>query len=620
MDTFNLENEFICLVQEMFVNQVCSCCEKPDCMKTCVNKFFNTIPEGQSVALYGLGKAASALLVLLEPKNLQKISYYSDARAGEGVVNFNDTNAISPEELLEKNPDIVFLSSEYHYKNMKTSLVELGFDERRIAAPTHNYGDMVTNKFQCSNRFLRGVSKAIRGIDYPHLFEALEGYQCSAYCDDASLKEMLLTNLIFAYLGIRDIVNATKYIEFYVELRYSQYELFDELSSKLNQLLETAKQRIEDRKQDAIVIYLLDGFSENMAQQTNYIKSFVENSYNFRRAYTQYHFTTSSLQVMFTGRDLIDEGSCEETSFTEENSPLIKALEAAGYDLVCFQSGRLDLLKMQNTVLSKTISYGLWQMISRLAMDDRKSVLYGHFMESHVPYNNGYMNCLEPIAVFQFLDNLCPINQLAGMLRASKYIDEQLSFYDKLIPKTITKIIMSDHGQGQEYYFAAFGETYADPYTRACRFCKIMLSVQSPRINTGETNSIFTNKNFKELIFWLIGQNAEDSIYSKYSKLQLLPLYAENLIKHFYPKMGLPKRGAISSEGCYIIDFNGKEEFYPDGTEDNKIDDPEYASAIERARQYSGTDFHDIFNMPRFALSKKYYAEAGLIKENGEPL
>jgi hypothetical protein len=148
---------------------------------------------------------------------------------------------------------------------------------------------------------------------------------------------------------------------------------------------------------------------------------------------------------------------------------------------------------------------------------------------------------------------------------------------------------------------------------------RITLFISSPTIEKGMVKEIFCIKNFHKLFNFIFGELEIKDLISRHTKLQKLPLYDESLLKQYYSALPLPVLGIITAKGTFLIQYDGYETYYPNIFE-NHIDDPQYAEEIEEAREICGKDFHDIFNQPKFADAKKYYAKAGLIKENGDPL
>jgi hypothetical protein len=210
--------------------------------------------------------------------------------------------------------------------------------------------------------------------------------------------------------------------------------------------------------------------------------------------------------------------------------------------------------------------------------------------------------------------------KIIWLFKALEYINEQFSFFDDLFPTDITKIVMSDHDRDLPYLMKndRFSSIRCETPAMYCN-TRITLFISSSTIEKGSVKEIFCIKNFDKLFQFILGELEIKDIISRYTKLQILPIYAEKMLKIFYPTMGMPFRGIITTKGTFLIRYDGYEIYYPNVLE-NHIDDPQYDEEIEEARRICGKDFHDIFNQPKFAAAKKYYSQAGLIKENGDPL
>jgi len=617
---FDLESEFQSVMSQIFSVSTCINCKLEFCPNKDVGAFMKIIETGAKVALYGVGESAAILAELLGTENMCKVDYIADKKAVNKQMLFDNREVLSPVDLLAHNPDYIFLSSYLHRNDMVAFLTNLGFNKDRLILPTMDYTfirEVHTSieNIACGFYCLASHAKYVNG--YSYLREARYTYFTSEYCDDIELKEIALRRLIFAYLSIRDILNAKKYMSEYIEKRYTDYGLLDELGFRLDDLLKKAKERIRARKQDAVLIYLIDGLSEKTAEHTNYIKAFTEDSFCFERAFTQYAYTTASLTALFTGKNLIEDAAYETAVFNEHNSPFIQIVTQKGYTFECFLSIDKKPLNEVTVNAIQNMSSGMWQIITRLSMTDEKCVYYAHFMEAHLPYDNGFGTGITQYDFFTS-DQWPTFVKITTELQAVHYIDEQFNFFDEIVGNLSAKILMSDHGRGSngQYYWRWKKE--ADLYAVGCRNCRIFLSVKSKHFSKGKTRKIFSISNFDKLFLAAIGEQNVDTVFSEYSKTCGLPTYDEPLIKYIFPNLELPWKGVVSAVGCYWVAYDGKTElFYPDGTYDNHIDDPAYADEIQKLREHCGTDFHDIFNMPKFATAKKYYIKAGLINEDG---
>jgi hypothetical protein len=612
----DLEEEFMKLYGN--INTCCLFCEKSDeCGITGLNDSIQKMAQNNTLAFYGVSRVFENLFGVLSEESKKKISYIADIKAIANSFDYCGVRVLSPQELVSANPDIVVLCTYTIMDSMRNTLINAGMEDKKII----NLISIGDGQFKFCDIVISQISMVSKNYEEVSItrLEYLDSFRFGEH-----VRQMCLVKLIHAYLNIRDVLNAEKHIVEYISHKYRNYELFADFIDKLHDLLSNAREELKERSKDAIIIYLFDGISEKMVDNVPALAELRENSLIFDRSFTQYGYTTSSLQVMFTWMDLIDEKAYEIGLFTAENSPLIRTIKSHGYTLKIFFRYRLQLFEGGDPSVTvfecATASHQLWAMLAEILKSNNKSVYYVHMSETHHPFNCGFTENIVPLDWSSATHQKYNFIKTIWFFKALEYINEQFSFFDGLIPSDITKIVMSDH----DNYAPIFMKNYCFPPVRCEEYpvyfgVRITLFISSPTIEKGMVKEIFCIKNFHKLFNFIFGELEIKDLISRYTKLQKIPIYDEWLLKHYYQALSLPARGIITAKGTYSIRYDGSETYYPNILE-NHIDDPQYAEEIEEAREICGKDFHDIFNQPKFANAKEYYAKAGLIKENGDPL
>jgi len=595
---------------------------------TKADDYFNALPHDAVIAVCGVGVYARALFDALSGYNQNRISYYVCADGSHEGLMFNGQNVLSPSELKAKHVDFIILASIDFKYEMRKYLLKAGFGKEKLLDIDLNFKDICergvclsTDKNYCSS--CRQADILVLHYDISVMFAY---YESSLFFNDARKKIEALFSLLSGFIAGRDIVNIRKYANEYIEKKYPAYELLEAYLLDLNNLMELARSKIKARKQDVIVIYLFDAYEYHYLEHMPNLEKQYHKSLIFNSAFTQYGYTTSTLQVMFTGMDLIDEKAYEVFNFTEENSPLIQTIKDGGYKLHVFRNdARISLFQNSPFVchhLAECFASGhFFEMLNALSSRDERQILFTHLFETHPPFFSPFNIEIEQSDFLKANAYNTSLNRLVfGRLSKSlNYLDGQFAFFDDFLPEKATRVVMSDHGAGaykipEHVSSNSCYQSYDNDFLQNTH---VTLFVSGPQIKHGVVDELFCLKDFDKLLRFMWGQTGLESLAAPYIKLQILPTYnlrhLNELDKKSKPLL-LPHRGIISSDGVYIYDYDGNEFFYPNKPF-NHINDPIYSSVVNKMRKLCGTDFHGLFEHPKFADAKQRYLEKGLISE-----
>ena len=627
---FSLKYEFIALLKkhssffdQMSKNDFCILCDftnydQPFLEKA--NDIFQILPQDSKIAICGAGMFTQLLLDALSEANRSKIAYYTCTDGSHDGKTFHGQRVLSPVELKSKNVDYILLSSFEYQSDMRKNLLNMGFNEkmiidtRTITRSRHNHS---INSSVCTL-----CNPAVMPISCKNLSAIYNYFEGSHYFFDERKQIEALYTLLLGFIIARDVVNVRKYGRAYLDKHYPFHDLLEVFLDELDALMVQTSSSIQARKEDILVIYLFDAYEYIYLEFMPNLENIYKQSLVFKKAFTQYKYTSATLQIMFTGRDLIDERAYEVTGFTEENSPLLRTIKDSGYKFHVFRGDhRLKTLAdcsfVSKHYTNDMASSQYFEMLDVLSIQDEKQILFVHMFETHSPFPSPFNDQVDDANFTQ--NNPKPSRATFGILcKTFAYADEQFAFFDRFLPEKTTRVVMSDHGSRlllPESLLTKEDYKYVNDQYRNTR---IALFVSGPQILPGVNNDFFSIKDFERFLRFLWGKTDIGALKAPYIKLQILPVYDQwvfNFLTTVNITPSLPQKGIINEQGVYLYFYNGMESFFPN-EQGNQIDNPDHRDEIEKMRALCGTDFYDLFNQPKFALAKEEYLKRGLIKED----
>ena len=605
----------------------CRSCSKMPCyshriIKTLLYNLFDSFKQESIVAIRGAGKQTDVLLKFLKDRKAI-VDYIIDINSE--LKEFAGIPVLHLDGLAERKIDHIVISPNAFRYEMKEELHSMGYDKNRVIDLCEYLAE---NGFHVDNSFFSFLQASCFMRDRSDHMSVWYGvsiarsiYHDVQHTGNIEIIQDYLYELILSYLSVRDFVNARKYSHIYIQSKYKDYKMLQSLLADLDILFERIRTVLLGNIYEDIIVFHFDALENDMIEHMEYMKSIKNNSITFSNAFTQYYHTTSTWQIMYTGRDLIDEKAFEVTELNHDNSRLLRTLKEHGYKFCMLPGGKnWPLFNKENSVQNDaeicTISETLWQLLQLLVCNE-KALYYTHILETHTPFQCGFSDvCYERFEIQKLSEN----EQAALLLKSLKYVDEQFEFYNSLIPDEKSKIIMSDHGVRKLYKLDGYNinDCVTNDQEMYIGFKTVLLYCDK-KCHGRDINAVFSLNNFTELILHLMGLADVTVLYQEYSKIQMLPIYDWSLIDSYVKNnwsLPLPAKGIATANEKYLIDYNGKETyqtFLSDDFRKNRIDEPEFQSRINELRELCGSDFHGIFEHPKFAYAKKIYKEKGLI-------
>lgn len=277
-----------------------------------------------------------------------------------------------------------------------------------------------------------------------------ETIQCNLYCEqsksensrDAQIRRIALKKCLFLSLYMRNFINVQKYVEL-LSVEEKRYEM---LWKEILDLLKEAKAVIEKRRQKDIVLFWLDALAYGDEKNMPYLKEMMEKSVVFENAISHTGYTHSEIRTLFLGKKEIDDRAYRTLKITRENSPIIQMLEEQGYHIkvssgVFNDSFSFEYLSEQFfSDLYTPGSIMMWDMLSNMVGDERKTFYVVHIMDTHDPYLGGgrwYSDIYKTIYGWK--------EGQYSLVRQET--DKLLAFYDRFKNENAYYIYMSDHGK-----------------------------------------------------------------------------------------------------------------------------------------------------------------------------
>lgn len=413
-------------------------------------------------------------------------------------------------------------------------------------------------------------------------------------------RKKTLEKLIFSYLYIRDFVNADSMLQTYVQSGYDAEGRYREFAGKLEEFFRDIRRTLAGQKD--IVNFWLDALDYGTEKDMPYLRRQAEQGVYFENAYTEAPWTGYTLNLILSGRHVLDDLDGRSETVEVSEAALVNELNSFGYDFgyYGFHSYSLSRELCGNGVFSRyqPSTLILWQILREMAKGDegKKFYLAHIFMETHVPWVCGTMESdsyypERALNEASIVDYLSHEQILECRRRARVYIDGQLEFYDSLW-RDCVRIYMSDHGDGHNWNY---------PGNKGIEKCHTMLFVCGGGQRTRHLRDFFPYVNYREMVGKLLRrEQLNDSICNSYALIQNAPFRSVNVIRASMTKelwdseTFLCSRGIVTEQDSYIRYMDGTEYYYRRDCEMNRIRFSEHAQRIEYLRQLAGNRMPDL--------------------------
>lgn len=317
---------------------------------------------------------------------------------------------------------------------------------------------------------------------------------------------------------------------------------FGKFWDEVGVLFRSIKEELRSRRQEDIVVYWLDALAYKDGYKMDYLRERAAHSLYFHNAYTVTPWTNPTCRTIFCRKlDVDDLGYCEN-HIGPDNSPLLRDIEAHGYDIHVLSGILVKMFEAENCDITirriDTCAEILWKMIKYMMRDEgKKTVFLPHLiMEIHAPAYSVRKDRFEQKHMSE--------PQL-------EELDAQLRFYDGLLGDGVKRIYMSDHGYS---------------WMNAVNRPHILFQAYCREWSGKETSKIFSLLDFDKILHQMMeGGEIEDSLWEgEYVALQSVDIYNEEFLRDvFHRKAGVEDyiayKGLIMKGKCYIYYKTGEE-------------------------------------------------------------
>ncbi|MDR0220721.1 MAG: hypothetical protein LBI54_04860 [Lachnospiraceae bacterium] len=406
------------------------------------------------------------------------------------------------------------------------------------------------------------------------------------------LAKVFRERVIFALLYIRDFVTAQKHIDEYLALYSEDTVDYGAAWQEIEGLLGQLKERLGERGQRDIIVFLLDALEPGNAAEMPFLKAFAEHSLVFENSYTVTPFTNPTLRTLFAGQRVVEDRSFEILSIAKENSPLIEELEAKGFDFRAYghTSGRFEeaLRGRHSTALAYSpMSMVYWNALRDLANSHSPCFVWLHEMfETHAP------RWSPELENFYFKGNYNAATSAENVAVSRKYVDRQLEFYSSFLPDRTVKICMSDHGN------TMMGKWHT------------LLMIQAAGVPQKAERRLFSYLDFGKLIDYITApaDSKYNGLFREAIGIQDLDFYyGPVLFKKIKTKRFLDVcigyQGTVTEKDIYIRHNNGLEFFHK-----HKNDGTLFAEErLEYLRGITSAEKLDVWTEKKLECSRNTY-------------
>jgi hypothetical protein len=472
-----------------------------------------------------------------------------EAEFEEVILNYTFEKALDTSLFKDKKIDNAIIVSYYGYKEIahefsingiKSICIYEYFIQNGLFLE-HNYYDFIMSKYSLYIEYKRS-------FDFCNFSGYLDIYyekKIWHLSKNDTLKEFHLKRIIFLCLYIKDFIYAKKYIDEYISQGYSSSDKLITAYAEIEKLLERIKSELLCRKTKDAIMFWIDALDIVYVKRKSFLKDIDKNVISFKQAYTANPWTTETFRSIMHGKQIIDDKTYLFQMISDENSSFLRVLKENSADFVICSFLRKHCEKhcapkepiFRNT--PTTVCF--WTAISE-TLRRKKSVfvLTHELLNTHRP-NISVANNGEKL----FLSNMNKQQYEESLL----YAEEQLVFYNSLLPEKMIKIFISDHNLvSKDFYFNTFLKIQCHEKKR-------------------EIEKIFSYVNFHKLVEWLYNPNSStfNKLFSDCAEIQSLDAYGymrmnEGLPHKFHLMFG--RRAITTDNETYIHTSNNVELFY----------------------------------------------------------
>jgi hypothetical protein len=352
-------------------------------------------------------------------------------------------------------------------------------------------------------------------------------------------RDEILQEIIQLYLSIRDILNAKKYIQEYIENQYSRMLLFKDLYEEIDVIINDLTEVLKVRNNDDIMLLLYDSirakdiYNNNNMKFFNYLK---DTGTWFEKAFSPSIFTYESIPCILSG-DAYFNGRVVNA----KDSPFIKQAIEKGYSIKIYAIGQWPMFEgegIKHGEESKYISLTFWNAlcdIAKLGEEKILAVLY-FWQESHPPHICGVHSVRPQSHNTPFTSNDI-IKQTweeytTQYKESLRYIDIQTEFYLSIVSDNTIKVLFADHGQVIEEALEPLESMDTKLGWHSDRF-HVPLIIHGKGIENICKREMITLADFPKIVVDIINKDRIKKNARNYIEIKFNPIYNNIMIENY---------------------------------------------------------------------------------------
>lgn len=273
---------------------------------------------------------------------------------------------------------------------------------------------------------------------------------------DRDRRRVYLEKIIFDCVYAKDFLLLKFYIDKYNEENEncSDYKIFGQ---EVDKLLEWIILFLKKRNQKDCLMIWLDALEYGDDENMSFLHGLDEKSLVFDNIYTVTPYTRATFKTLFGGIRVIEEKSFKISQLSENTSEFFKDLAKRGYSFKYYGGYGYTFLERKYqpnyyysiyTPMTQIFFDILCDMVSQKKNEKSFFVLHED-LQTHIPYislglkGTDYIH--HEVWAGQQEENE-KILQNRQALESREYVDKQLEFWNNILPESMYKIYMSDHG------------------------------------------------------------------------------------------------------------------------------------------------------------------------------
>lgn len=518
-------------------------------------KKWKEISEKKKIAIYGAGIHTQEIFrIIRQPQNLVCII----DQKGKGEVRFG-VPVINNSELEKYQVDVVIISSFKYRKEMRQE-IQILYPNIQIV---DFYDDILKKGIQLQKVFYEGNP----GDKYLEINQLLLRYQREK---DLKIKEVLLQDLISAYLAIKDFFLAFKYIQQYIESYTNKIEKYRLFQRELQKLFLEIQRQLKSKQEKSMVVFCIDSLKQSEIKNMSYLSDYAQKNYQFECFMCEYPQTRYSLQTLLTGKHTFDLMRKEDEDLKWTDGELLKYIKRKEITFRFIGTLSKDPFsnledqskRKKDRLLPSEI---FWNGLVEILESKKDSLFFFHTgYVIHSPHFTGEWNK-------KLKDKFATIEALKEQYEASvNYMDMNLRFYLELLDsKNISQIIIGDHGIDLNYLHTVYHQKGKFVGGRWCKEeMNAAFIIKSDKIKAGKNSNILTNSKFSSILLSILSKESISlsQIDEKELQIQILPAYDQRYIdmliegENFQIIKGAA--GIWRKDGVYLKFQDGQEKYY----------------------------------------------------------